>query len=244
MFYAGPSLLDGAPIIGIITGLRSTKGLKSENPKTADLVQTWILRSDVAPHDALHSGEDASICGECPLRPYLAKGTGKPLCYATCSGGRAAIVNLWRSYRMGNIPQVSPEEAAGVLAGRKVRLGAYGDPAAIPFEVWETLLQGSGGSIGYTHQWRTCDARFAGLVMASVESVTLRDQAKHAGWRTFRVHEDDRKRSGEAVCPGSKEAGKKLTCSECMACNGTQDGRRGDIVIVAHGATAQKGPRR
>lgn len=237
VFYAGPSLLDGAPIIGIITGLRQSKGLKSENPKTADLVQTWILRADVAPHEALHSGEDASICGECPLRPYLAKGTGKPLCYATCSGGRAAIVNLWRSYAMGNIPQVSPEEAAGMLLGRKVRLGAYGDPAALPFEVWETLLQRSGGSIGYTHQWRTCDARFARLVMASVETSHLRNEAKKAGWRTFRIQEVPApKQTGEAICPGSREAGKKLSCAECMACSGTQDGRRGDIVIAAHGS--------
>ena len=81
-------------------------------------------RADVAPHEAPTVGKMRVSAESVLSAPYLAKGTGKPLCYATCSGGRAAIVNLWRSYAMGNIPQVSPEEAAGMLSGRKVRLGA------------------------------------------------------------------------------------------------------------------------
>src|SRR5688572_11593138 len=120
VFYAGPSLLDGQPILGIATGLRQIQGLRTENAKTGDLVQTWILRADIAPHDALHSGDDYSICGACPLRPFTAAGTGKPVCYASCSGGRAGFVNIYRSYQMGNIPQIAPEEVAEWLRGRRV----------------------------------------------------------------------------------------------------------------------------
>ena len=54
-FYDGPSLIDGAPIIGIAV-------LRSENAKTGDMVQTYILRADMSPLDAISSGDDVSIC--------------------------------------------------------------------------------------------------------------------------------------------------------------------------------------
>ena len=34
-------------------------------------MQTWILRSDMNPLEAIHTGHDASICGDCPLRGIL-----------------------------------------------------------------------------------------------------------------------------------------------------------------------------
>lgn len=207
-------------------------------------MQTWILRADVAPHEALHSGEDRSVCGDCPLRPLTAKGTGKPLCYATCSGGRGAIVNLWRSFDAGNIPEYRPDEAAEMLLGRQVRIGSYGDPAAIPLPVWESLIRKCAGAIGYTHQWRTCPPEYAALVMASVETPEGRKEARERGYRTFRIRQGGNpKLRDEVVCPGSAEAGKKLTCGACMACSGTASGRRSDIVIIAHGSTALKGAR-
>jgi len=42
----------------------------------------------------------------------------------------------------------------------------------------------------------------------------------------------------EAICPASAEAGKKLTCDRCLACDGTGSKRKGSIVIQAHGGTA------
>ena len=60
------------------------------------------------------------------------------------------------------------------------------------------------------------------------------------GWRTFRVSLDperDPLRKGEALCPASAEAGKKLTCAQCLACGGA-DGRRSSIYIPAHGGFA------
>ena len=62
VFYDGPSLIDGAPIVAIAV-------LESENGKTGDMVQTYILRADVDPVSALRTGEDASICGDCVHRP-------------------------------------------------------------------------------------------------------------------------------------------------------------------------------
>ena len=40
IFYEGPSVLDGAPIVGIALA-------KSTNRKTGDLVQTYIIRSEI-----------------------------------------------------------------------------------------------------------------------------------------------------------------------------------------------------
>jgi hypothetical protein len=42
----------------------------------------------------------------------------------------------------------------------------------------------------------------------------------------------------ESVCPASHEAGAKLNCIDCGMCDGADTGRRGSIVIIAHGAMA------
>jgi hypothetical protein len=65
ILYRGPSMLDGAPIVAILTGLASS----SLNPKTGDMLQTWIIREDVSPVDATRTGDDASVCGDCKHRP-------------------------------------------------------------------------------------------------------------------------------------------------------------------------------
>ena len=73
--YEGPSEIDGAPIVVIVNKIDGSK-----NAKTGALVQTFIIRSDIAPTDALKTGADYSICG-----PYLrflthtsAAGTSRP----------------------------------------------------------------------------------------------------------------------------------------------------------------------
>ena len=121
-------------------------------------------------------------------------------------------------------------------------MGAYGDPAAAPYDAWERVAQLVQGWTGYTHQWKTTDARFAGLLVASCDSVSDRDEAKSAGWRTFRVKPAGARHwpSGEIVCPASEEAGKRLQCIDCRACSGTRLGKLGafapDIVIDIHGS--------
>jgi hypothetical protein len=75
--------------------------------------------------------------------------------------------------------------------------------------------------------------------MASVDTEAEADMARATGWRYFRVAMpgDHARLPLEAICPASAEAGKKLTCEACLACNGA-NGRRGSIVIQAHGGTA------
>ncbi len=233
VLWRGASLLDGAPIVVIATGLASG----SSNRKTGAMVQTYILRADVSPLDAVRTGADVSICGECPHRGKPTAGADGPHTARTCyvNVGQGAL-SVWRAWMRGRYPEAIDVCDIGLL--NIVRLGTYGDPAAAPAEMWQRLVLLSRGHTGYTHQWRKAPA-LRTLCMASADSVADAQEAQAQGWRTFRVAMpcDAPRLALEAVCPASAEAGRKLTCATCLACAGA-DGRRGSIVIQAHGGFA------
>lgn len=228
ILWRGPSLIDGAPIVLIASGL--AKG--SRNAKTGAMVQTYVLREDLSPVEAIRSGADASICGDCPHRGATANGKGRT-CYVNVAQGPLVT---WKTFKRGRYPAAA--DVAAIGAGRIVRLGTYGDPAAVPAEVWRALTSQCVAHTGYTHQWRRAPA-LRGLCMASADSAEDAREAQAAGWRTFRVALpcDAPKLERESVCPASAEAGRKLTCATCQACSGA-NGRRGSIVIQAHGGFA------
>lgn len=230
--WQGPSLLDAAPIMAI--ALKA-----SENTKTGNMVQTYILRQDMHPSEAVLTGADASICGSCSLRPIQGGA-----CYVRVDRGPAMVYKTWRSggYPLHNDPAVLGE-------GRMVRLGAYGDPMAVPARIWQALVSKAEGHTGYTHQWKNKSIALeqrrsiAKLCMASVDSEAEAEQAKKAGMRYFRVRMPDGEVGHrEMVCPASDEAGKRLTCKTCGVCNGTASGResKASVVIVVHGQKARK----
>ncbi len=249
VFYEGPSLIDGQPIIGIAT-------FGTANEKTGNLVQTWIIRSDIHPIDAINTGADASICGNCPLRGRIAdvaeriheskfggETTNKGRsCYVLVQNAPAAI---YLSYKKGQYPKLSAEHRRKMI-GKGLRYGSYGDPVAIPLKSWDALATYCTGKAapGYTHQWR--DERFSGWakrVMASTHSVEENVIAAEKGWRTFRTA----KAAGdvaanEIVCPASEEGGYTQTCETCGACNGRRDmkDKRKSLVIVAHGSSGKQ----
>lgn len=226
--YEGPSEIDGAPIVVIINRIDQD----SENEKTGALVQSFIIRSDVAPTDALKTGQDESICGDCEHRPLLARTNGKAPCYVNV--GRS-VLSVFNAYKRGRYTKADPATIARALAGKKVRLGTYGDPAAAPVEMW-TQITRYADRRGYTHQWNRPGfdaAAWAPLVMASADTI---DQAAHAnllGMRVFRVSIGVDKQPGETICPASAEGGKKSTCAKCTLCAGTSIQAR-DVVIADH----------
>ena len=228
IIYQGPSMLDGAPIVVIAVGIN----VSSKNRKTGNMIQTHILRADIAPTAAVKSGMDSSICGDCKHR---GDGTGKGrTCYVNVGQGPLIV---WNAFRAGRYPIATDRAAIG--RGRLVRIGTYGDPAAVPRHVWSELLAESTGHTGYTHQWRT-RPDLAAYCMASTDNESESIDARLAGWRTFRVAMPGHvaRMARESVCPASAEAGKKLTCAECLACHGAASMRRGSIVIQAHGGFA------
>jgi len=223
ILFEGPSLLDGGPIVVIAI-------VKSSNRKTGDMVQTYILRADLSPLDAVKVGNDSSICGNCPHRGIEGKGRS---CYVNLGQGPLAV---FKAYKAGNYPKVSPINPTfqASVKGRKVRLGTYGDPAAVSRLFWNAVLQGADGWTGYTHQWRT-RPDLQNLCMASCDTLQDYESATKAGWRTFRVRlESLPLMEREIACPASEEAGKRTTCDSCGLCKGTAAAAR-NIAIVAHG---------
>lgn len=235
IIWEGASVIDGAPIIVVATGLKSA----SVNAKTGDLIQTWILRADIHPVEAANTGADASICGDCPHRGTVVDGknVGRS-CYVTLF---QAPRNVWQTAMRGVYPRLSVEETRAMFAGRNVRLGAYGDPAAVPFEFWESALADSARGTGYTHQWKWADSRFARFAMASADSLEESEAARAMGYRTFRVGTpaESMVKGAEFLCPASKEAGAKTNCAACLACGGTRSPNRASVFIPAHGAVGK-----
>jgi hypothetical protein len=242
VIYRGPSMLDGQPIVAIATGLVRN----STNVKTGAMVQTWIMRSDVSPVAAVNDGSDASVCGSCPLRGDVVDtaSAGSPI--ALRNVGRACYVTLFQaplgvfeSCGRGLYPDAGVNRLAKLFAGRLVRIGSYGDPAAVPLAIWTAMLGKAAGHTGYTHQWRNFP-ELAAIVMASCDTAGDRIAAKMLGFRTFRVVKSaealvSRERI-EVVCAASDERGNVTTCAACRACGGTTAKARADIVIAVHGS--------
>jgi hypothetical protein len=76
--------------------------------------------------------------------------------------------------------------ARDLIADAIVRGGSYGDPAAVPFHIWQALQHSMQSGTAYTHAWRAFP-ELASFCMASVDTAEERIQAKMLGFRTFRV---------------------------------------------------------
>ena len=188
VIWRGPSQFDGESIVVVAHGLRGT----TKNAKTGPKVHLSILTADVEPRIAEGDGRDEAVCGDCPLRP-LRRWT-----LPTCMSGTGRR----RSGTGGNVTAGTPSSTLGWLQHALIRFGAYGDPAAVPLEVWRPILDLASGWTGYTHQWRRLDPARWGWLMASCDTVEDRLEAKAAGWRTFRVRAPDAELfDGETVCP-------------------------------------------
>ena len=221
--YDGPSLIDGKPIVALLSNLWRP----SENAGTGDLTQTWILRKDRPPTEARKDGSDVSICGDCIHREW---GT----CYVVL---HRAPNQVWRGWKEG-LYSYDPVPDVPRMRTRGMRLAAYGETTAVPFEVWEPLVERVSFHLNYTHRWAECDQRFRRIAMASTDTVTETLLARKMGWRTFRT-----RLPGEPLlpfefdCPKSELSGHRLTCEECKACWGADDVlTRASASIEVHGA--------
>ena len=122
---------------------------------------------------------------------------------------------------------------------RAIRLGAYGDPVAVPLAILSRLAamaaDAGGTTLGYTHQWHLPRAAaYRGLLMASVDSPAERTRATAGGWRTFRVGLADEEPSGHEVhCPAVTDGS---TCNACRACDGGASPAVPSVFIHAHGS--------
>lgn len=233
--YEGPSEIDGKPIVVVLNKINAP----SENEKTGALVQSFILRADVPPVEALKTGDDESVCGSCPHRPLLVAmmariGITMPPCYVRVW---QSVRSVWDAYRRGRYVRVTDRrQLADALRGRILRLGTYGDPAAAPVGLWRELCAMAAGHRGYTHQWQRDDfdhLAWAPLVMASADTIDQAALANLYGMRAFRVSVGVDKQPMETTCPASAEGHRRSNCERCGLCAGTSVQAR-DIVIADH----------
>lgn len=216
VLYEGPSQLDSQPIVCIVTGATNF----TSNRKTGFMLQTWIMRSDTHPQEALLKGKDVSVCGNCPLRPNQ---QGRRVCY----------VNPM------SLGQVYKQFKAGRYDGKPIlnynlpaRIGSYGDPTAVPLEVWQPFLKQVSFATGYTRQWLTPKfAEYKTFCMASTFSKEEAARAQLLGWKTYRIRSPQEQINPEEIsCPAYVNPG-EVTCSSCKLCNG----QSANISIPVHG---------
>lgn len=235
--YDGPSRLTGAPILVVA-------GAQNGNRKIGPMLQLWILPAE-SPIEAVRTGRDDAVCGDCKLR-----GDGT----AHQGAGRSCYVEWWRApeniwqsaQKADRTARLSPAAFGDLVAGLQLRIGAYGDPVAVPLSVWTPMLVTAAGWTAYTHAWRRPDASaYRAFCMASVDTVEEQRAAAASGWRTFRVRAsaDDSVGPDEVMCPASDEAGHRAVCAACSLCRDQARPAR-SVAIIAHGSRMKWFPSR
>jgi hypothetical protein len=220
ILYKGASALDRSREIVVIATL------SSNNRKTGDMVQVWILSEDTHPVQLSADKQDHVICGNCPHRQSLGGA-----CYVNIGQAPAAV---FKAYQRGLYPVYDASKHDALFKGRKIRLGAYGDPAAMPFEIAEHIISLSDGHTAYTHQQKHAgfDKRFLSLCMISADTPKQAAAAHAIGAKTFRIAVDiTDKFENEIECLSDS---KGISCHDCGICKGSS--APVNIIIAVHGS--------
>jgi hypothetical protein len=216
VFWKGSSEITGESILLILTGISSP----SQNRKTGPVIQSYILRDGVKPTEYRRQGAQA-ICGECPI---------KEACY---------VGNHYLNFVYDGTERPVDRFPMALLRGRVLRLGAYGDPAAVPYRVWQKIVRWTSGHVGYTHQWETCDRRFQNLCLASVETLGDMYKAWELGWQTYRVGlPEESPTEHEVYCPHYEDP--RLKCLQCQLCRGDSASKKQGVFVNVHGKSGIK----
>jgi len=234
IIYRGPSKIDGSPIVAIAI-------VKSSNTKTGNMVQTYILCDNgLDPMLNNKLGHDFSICGNCKFRgeAVTIDAPGKHAkgrkCYVKLFQG---VLNTWKHLQKGGYPVATGHaEIAALGMGRMVRIGTYGDGAAVPRYIWDSLLSEAVGHTAYSHQSDLDGVEVdPNLYMVSADTKAEAVRAWDNGKRTFRVIDkvSEMVKGLEILCPASKEAGRRATCDTCKLCAGASTKAK-SIAIVMH----------
>lgn len=223
ILWEGPSRINGDTIRVLVTGLNRP----SQNPKTGPIPQVSYLPNMHA-LDALKSGTIESVCGDCPLYPRGAELFGAPAVGRTCYVNLAPIGNATRDIAAGKYPRRALQRRRGAI-----RLGSFGDPAAVPVEVNRQILSRVEKWTGFTRRWRHLGAAAPEreFLMASTLSPAEAAEAQALGWRTYRVLlPNEAPAANEIMCPYYT---KEITCERCGLCCGTARNAK-NITAPAH----------
>jgi len=182
---------------------------------------------------------DSANCGDCPLRGEPTddpkrKIAKKRKCYVNLGQG---VLIVWKQWEKGAYPMLQGHDALAKLGeDKEIRVGTYGDGGAIPSYIWDSLLSKKKKHTAYCHQYGNPNSSFDPMIyMVSADSLSTAQQHWSLGNRTFRVIQDvsEVDKSKEILCPASKEMGRRVQCSSCMLCGGSQVKAK-SIAIVQH----------
>jgi hypothetical protein len=197
----------------------------SENRKTGDMAQIWLLAENESPLDARKLGLYRIVCGDCPV---------VSCCYVNLAHRPRTV---YEGYQAGQYPDYAPNLHEAAVVEKGVRFGAYGDPVLLPLWLVQRLVRASGGRwTGYTHQWRRAEYQsFREFFMASVETEEDAALAESMGWRWYMVTTKP-SIQGAVMCPHQNtQLDRLVLCNTCWACNGAQRpvGARQRVNIIA-----------
>lgn len=210
----------------------------SNNSKTGDMIQIWIMSKLVHPVVSRRTGHDATLqCQGCPH----ASNQG---CYVS----PLALMAIWRAYKAGSYSHLEfgSSEWASFFNHASVRLGAYGNPSMLPLAMLEDITNRAAMHTGYFHDWRLMPIELAKaygrFLMASCEPSNV-VYAQNLGLRTFTVVSESPSDSRLGIeCLADKSG---LQCSQCGLCDGTSRSsnrakRLPSVWIKAHGYQTTK----
>ena len=218
----------------------------SSNSKTGNIPNINFMPDNVKPTDSVKSGDDASVCGNCPLRPinFNPKTHDKP-CYLNLGFGQNSIFN---ADGRGNIPSFNWE--AKTILEDIIRIGTWGDSASLEKSLLLQIVKLAKRVVNYTHQWELKKFNFLkAFSMASVHTVADKIKANKLGFRTFRTikplpfadhvkHINKGKnyakdlQADEILCPNF--VNDSVKCKQCGLCCGDQIKSRVNIVNPSH----------
>ena len=233
VIYDGASLLNGERIIYIVLVSNS------KNVKTGAMDFQTIVITEHHPLYASKHGLDEANCGNCkhrgtPTDDPNRKQAKDRTCYVKLFHTPLIV---WKQWKKGAYPYLQGHEAiASIGRGKKGRDGTYGDAGAVPSYIRESLFSESVGHTSYCHQYDNPNSSFdAKHDMVSADNLATAKKHWDFGHRTFRVIQDVNEvvKGQEILCPASKEMGRRVQCSSCMLCGGSEVKAK-SIAIVQH----------
>ena len=211
----------------------------------------WIMLEHIHPMDAVKSGADYAVCGNCPLRPSIAEklkamGIDASKCYVNV--GRE-VGRIWECFKRGGYQETTPADFAVIIRNFSARIGGHGDGGAVPVHIIKQIL-GYDPLTGqcdietytnYSHGWTTpgWNPEHLDIAMVSLDRQSIADYpgefaALPANARTYRVLGSDEpipgKRASEVLCPNYSKA---VQCGDCGLCAGSLQAK--SIVAPDHG---------
>ena len=199
---------------------------QSLNRKTGNIPQVYILCKDV-PVGAYSRLETKAVCNDCPLQK---KPAGCGSCYVATHRGPRVVYEAYK----GGLYQSIPVRMVADVLPKVVRVGAYGDPLAVPASVWAELKESFKYVLGYTHSWRDkpIEARHWMASCHTVEDIQI---ANALGLSTFTAVTEQKNiqkvPKRRRLCNNVKES---MQCAQCRLCRYTK-GEPVNVYIPVHG---------